>query len=187
MSFVVATIVEGVGDVIATPVLLRRIEPRFEYPRLIRVDRHRIQPTEAFARYIQLAIANIRERGGRGGILIILDADDDCAASIGPHLSEFAAGVAGGHPCGCVVAVKEFEAWLLAGIPDLLPSETDPEAPRDCKAALRAALGRYRPTADQARFAARVDVGAARTRSPSYRKLIRTMDGFRRSAHDVLS
>lgn len=183
MAFVVATIVEGHGEVTAFPELLRRMEPRFHFPRPIRIPRTKIL-SDDLLHYVRIAMASIEERGGHGAIVVLFDADDDCAAVLGPKRAEFAATIAGGF-CHCVLAVREFEAWILAGVPGLFNTEANPEGLRDCKGQLARELGHYRPTADQTGLAVQIDVMQARQRSPSFDKLCRTVDALRQHADSV--
>lgn len=182
MSFVVATIVEGHGEVEALPVLLRRLEPSLDYPRPIRVPRTRLVVAETLARYLRLAAANIHDGGGAGAILIVLDADDDCAATLGPGLAE-AGATAVGPPVYCVIAVREFEAWFLAGVTDLAVENA--ESIRGCKERLRHRLGQYRPTVDQPRLASRIEPETAAAHSPSFAKLTRTIEQLRALARSA--
>lgn len=85
---VVAPIVEGDGEVAALPILLRRIgawlspEVPTTIAQPIRVRRDRfLNRDEDFHRHLLLAAA----KSGEGGwILVVLDADDDCPAKLGP-------------------------------------------------------------------------------------------------------
>lgn len=169
MTFTLATIVEGEGEVSALPELLRRLEPTWRYPRPIRFPRTKLLKDEGIIKAISIALATIRDGSGSGAVLIMLDADDDCAV-------ELARGRLNAVPeairssTQCVVAVREYEAWLVAGDPDH-PYPDDPEARRDAKGVLKQWYGLYKPTADQARFTARCDWDRVRQRCRSFRKL----------------
>ena len=83
----VVPIVEGHGDVDATPVLLRRTAQELvpddfvTIPQPIRVKRNRVAMPGELERYVELA-AN---KGGTDGrVLVLLDADDDCPSELGP-------------------------------------------------------------------------------------------------------
>ena len=87
----IATIVEGDGEVAALP-LLRRLASRDDpqltvyVPPPIRVRRDRfLRREEEFTRQMRLANAKC---GSDGWILVLLDADDDCPASLGSDLLE---------------------------------------------------------------------------------------------------
>ncbi len=47
-------------------------------------------------------------------ILILIDADDDCPAQVGPELLHRATVARSDVPLGVVLAKREFEAWFLA-------------------------------------------------------------------------
>lgn len=183
---VVATIVEGDSEVQALPVLLRRIhewltpESYVEVPAPIRVRRDRfLNRPEEFDRHVKLAAAKC---GDDGWILILLDADDDCPATLGADILARAQRAAPHRRVSVVLANREYEAWFLASCVSLngqrsfawdKPDDFDPEAVRDAKGWMRANMrcGAYREVIDQPAFSARMDLNRARERSRSFRKL----------------
>ncbi|MFN7020531.1 MAG: hypothetical protein ACK4WH_04280 [Phycisphaerales bacterium] len=172
MSYVVATIVEGHGEVDAVPVLVRRLHPLLVVPRPLRVKRHRIiHPTE-IERYAWIAESNIRQVEGRGGLLVVLDADDDCAADVGPTLQRQFASVLSHRMVRVVLAVREFESWLVAG--DETSREVADEE-RGGKNWLKDRLGRYSPTVDQPRLCAELDLARAERASRSFRRMLKAV------------
>lgn len=92
---------------------------------------------------------------GVDGVLVVLDADDDCPVLLAERIFDSVASSNLGMPVAVAVANREFEAWFIAGVPqvrsklDPLPSDSD--NPRDAKGVVGKAmpLGRYSPTADQ--------------------------------------
>jgi len=163
---VIATIVEGHGEVEAIPVLIRRLRPDAICPRPVRVKRQRVLMPGELERHARIADAGIVDRGGLGGVLLVLDADNACAATDGPILTGRLRAALPHRPVACCLAVREFESWLLAGL-DSQPEATD-EA-RGGKAALIRALGEYAPTVDQPKCAARMDIDRASALSRSFR------------------
>lgn len=190
--FVVVPVVEGHGDVNAVPILLRRIGFEIEPDRFIDVRSpvrgHRSklsQPAEA-ERYLELAIRKLD--GQPGAVLLLLDADDDCAATLGPQLLEVRRRLRRDVAVSVVLAVAEFETWFLAaseslrgrrGLADDLESPAAPESIRDAKGWLqkRRTDGlSYSPTTDQPALTAVFDMAAARDASPSFDKLWRDVE-----------
>lgn len=188
---VIATVVEGQGEVAAVPVLLRRmaalIDPEvwLELPRPYRVGRGALLAPHGLER----AIAAVAEQGGSDSrMLVLLDADDDCPAALGPQLLQRIQATRPDRPGSVVLATREFEAWFLASAPSLsgvrglamgLPLPPDPEQPRDGKGWLSAHRvdGRsYKPASDQAALAATFDLELARKNSPSFDKLWRDLE-----------
>jgi Domain of unknown function (DUF4276) len=186
--FTVMAIVEGQGEEAAVPVLLRRMaaeiapEVWLDVPRPLRVPRGSLIASNGLERYVETAA----ERGGAGaGVLVLLDADDDCPAELGPRLLGRVQAARSDRRGSVVLAKREFEAWFLASAPSLgghrglakgLEVPADAEAPRDCKGWLdaRRTDGRaYKPAADQAALAAVFDLRMARENSPSFDKLWR--------------
>lgn len=184
----VASIVEGDGEVAALPVLLRRLGPWLtpdcyvDVPTPIRVRRDRfLNRAEELNKYLRLAAS---KAGEDGWILILLDADDDCPAQLGPDIARRAQQAAGHSRISVVLAKREYEAWFLASASSLdgkrgfvfeAPLSLDPETPRNAKGWLgeRMAGGKYREVTDQPAFTAAMDLAAARERSRSFLKLCR--------------
>lgn len=183
----IAAIVEGHGEVDAVPILLRRIAERtapdfaVEVPRPIRVKRQQVLKPGELERAVELAALRA---GPDGGILILLDADEDCPAALGSCLLRRAAATRPDHAIRVVLAKVEYEAWFLAaassiagrrGVDETALPPPEPESIRDAKGWLSARMPvghRYRETLDQAAFSAILDLDIART-APSFDKLWR--------------
>jgi hypothetical protein len=82
---------------------------------------------------------------GLGGVLVLLDADDDCPAEYGPLLLARAQAARPDKQVSVVLANREFEAWFLAAAPSLagqfgFPAEfarpQNPETPCSCRGIL---------------------------------------------------
>ncbi|MEU8037753.1 DUF4276 family protein [Streptosporangium sp. NPDC049078] len=186
----IAAIVEGEGEVAALPVLLRRIAEelsawavRIPTPR--RVPRSKLVAPGGIESAVLQASYQV---AGRGGILLLIDADDDCPATTGPALLERARRARDDREISMVLANREFEAWFLAaatslagrrGLADPLEPPADPEGPRDAKGWLSARKTdgtSYRPTADQAALTAIFDMAQARKNAPSFDKFWRDVE-----------
>ena len=113
----IAAIVERDGEVEAVPVLIRRIGLEVSpfsppiVPRPIRVRRQRILKEGELERYVSLAAGLA---GDDGCILILLDANGDCPAEIGPLIQRRARTAGPGCRIEAVLAKCEYEAWLIA-------------------------------------------------------------------------
>ncbi|HSH61249.1 MAG TPA: DUF4276 family protein [Acidimicrobiales bacterium] len=149
-AVVVSCIVEGQGESGALPVLVRRIAEevtpgtRVDVPRPIRVPKNRLVKAGQLEREIENAARKVDDRGG---VLLLIDADDDCPASVGPELLHRARQTRDDKLIGVVLAKREFEAWFLAGAPSLggrrglradIEAPSDPEAIRGAKEWLKA-------------------------------------------------
>nr|VFJ93615.1 MAG: protein of unknown function (DUF4276) [Candidatus Kentron sp. H]VFJ94053.1 MAG: protein of unknown function (DUF4276) [Candidatus Kentron sp. H]VFK01256.1 MAG: protein of unknown function (DUF4276) [Candidatus Kentron sp. H] len=183
----VAAIVEGHGEVKALPVLLRRMGPwlspqcQFSALHPIRVHRDRFLNNEGEFRHTLRLAAN--KSGDNGWILVLLDADDDCPAKLGPQTLERAKAIVPHRRLSVVLANREFEAWFLAAAYSLdgkrgfSCSEEpvfDPDTLRNAKGWIGEHMSsdrKYREITDQPAFAAMFDLEAAHTRSRSFRKL----------------
>ena len=183
----VASIVEGDGEVAALPVLLRRLG-EWKTPDLyvhvlppIRVRKDRfLKRAEEFNRHLQLAAAKC---GENGWILVLLDADDDCPATKGAEILEQGRAIIPHRRLAVVLANREYEAWFIAAAASLdgfrnfhcQPDDglADAETPRNAKGWIgeRIAGGAYHQTTGQAAFSARMNLEVAYARSRSFRKL----------------
>jgi hypothetical protein len=177
MLAAIASIVEGHGEVQAVPALVRRIAASGKpvvYPRIldpIRVRRSGVVKEGELERYVELAA---RKLGGDGGILILLDSDDDCPAELGPHLLGRARATRSDLPIAVVLAKREYEAWFLAaaislrgccGLPDDLTAPPSPEEIRGAKEWLSdrmAGSQKYVETLHQLSLTLHFDLEAAR-------------------------
>jgi hypothetical protein len=182
----IACIIEGDGEEDALPVLLRRIIAEIDpvlyvdVSRPWRYPRGRLRKREDFSAFV----GSVASRLSRpAAMLILLDADDDCPASLGQELLGWARAARSDIPCGVVAANREYEAWFLAAAESLrglrglrsdLVAPFDCEAIRDAKGWLRdraAPTELYDPVRHQASFSAQMDLALARERSRSFRKL----------------
>ena len=134
--------------------------------------------------------------GSNGGILVILDSDDDCPAELAPNLLARVRSARGDLPSAVVLPNKEFESWFLAaasslrghrGFPDDLESPTQPETIRGAKEwlAQRVPTRAYSSNVDQASLTQVFSFDLAR-RAPSfdkcYREVIRLLETVRSHA-----
>ena len=188
MQLHLACIVEGQGDLEAVPVLVRRIVHALAPEAAVqvhpfRVGRNKLLKEGELERAVELAA---RRAGRDGGILILVDSDDDCPAQLGPALLQRAARVRPDIPIRLVLAHREFEAWFLAGaeslggrrgLPKNLTSPENPESIRGAKQWLTARMSgdlHYVETLDQPALAAVLDLTAARG-ADSFDKLWRDL------------
>ena len=189
MSTIVA-IVEGPGEVDAIPILIRRIAaialpntvPQVRRP--IRVKRDRFLKENELERYVDLAA---RQSGPDGGVLIVLDADDDCPSELASRILGRATRARSDRTIKVVVAKREYEAWFLAaagsvagrrGLPDDITAPDAAESIRNAKGWLTSRMppGRaYKETRDQPALTSLFDLPTARRGAPSFDKMWRTV------------
>src|SRR5712691_2306358 len=181
----VSCVVEGHGEREAVPTLVRRIAEKHEVTAVvsqpIRVSRSQLVKKDELQRHVTLATMRL---AGPGGVLVLLDADDDCPATLGPALQAWAAAARSDIPVAVVLAKMEFEGWFLAaaqsvagrrGLAQPLVAPAAPETIRDAKGWLSRNMpggGKYSPTLDQPALAAVFDIHAAR-RADSFDKCYR--------------
>ena len=195
----VAPIVEGQGEVNSLRILLHRIWTELlggEYIKVhppIRQNRStlasggRIQ-TSAVERIVQIADSKIKVDSNIMGdpalILILLDADHDCPARLGPRLLESAKSALPHRDIACVLINVEYETWFVAAAESLseylnlkdgkLPEH--PEKTRQGKAWVKNRFrGDYKEASHQPALTRAMNLENCRQRSPSFDKLCRDM------------
>lgn len=183
----IASIVEGDGERFALPKLLHRIAADHGVYNLHAAEPWRTPRSKLIAaRGVEKAVDAVATRvRGRGGILVLLDADDDCPAQCGPGLLARTCGARQDMRIRVVLANREYEAWFLAGAASLagkheFPSDLRPpdnaERIRGCKEWLTRQRARghpYKETVDQAPLSSSLDLRLARENSPSFDKFYR--------------
>jgi hypothetical protein len=182
-------VVEGEGDVQAVPVVVRRLLTRqgltqLDIPRPFRLTKGKMLKQAELERAVELMA---RRTAPDGALLVLLDADTDCPAEIGPRLLAWVKRARGDRRASVVVARHEFEAWFLAaakslrghrGLPADLQPPHDAEAVRDPKGWLASKMPNgYSETLDQAALAAIFDLASAEV-LPSFAKLVRDLAGL---------
>lgn len=196
MAVRIGCIVEGHGECESVPILIRRIAHQLD-PKLtveirhpVRVPKSRLLRPGELERAVELAAMSVE---GDGGILVILDSDDDCPAELAPALLARAKAARSDLASAVVLPNKEFESWFLAaaqslrgqrGFPEDLEPPTEPEAIRGAKEWLgkRVRAGAYSSNVDQAALTHVFNFDLAR-RAPSfdkcYREVIRLLETLR--------
>ncbi len=172
----IACIVEGHGDVEAVPIVIRRIAEQMLPPIMVHVTAPLRTPKSKLVKPGELERAvefAARKISGSGGVLIILDSDDDCPATVGPALLSRASGVRNGLLVAVILAKREFESWFIAaaeslggraGLPVALQAPDQPETIRGAKEWLTERMSgtrSYSPTLDQPNLAREFDLHAA--------------------------
>ncbi len=178
----IVPIVEGPGEVKAVPKLLMKI--------LAQMNRYDVQvatPRNALGRgnltaqgRLEAFIADCWTEQDCSAILILMDADKNCAVELAQDFSRRAQAMGPRHSVVSVIAKCEYEAWFLAsletmpGLPDGLTYPGDVESRIGVKGWLTRNLpeGRiYKETLDQKPMTEKLDTALARERSRSFRRL----------------
>src|SRR5689334_17817946 len=114
--FTFASVIEGFGEVDAVPLLIRRICNQLlesytvKTVPPIRIPRSKIIRQGELERAVRLAKIN----NSGGPVLVLFDADGDCPAELGPRLKSWARAITRSDDVSIVIAMHEFEVWLLA-------------------------------------------------------------------------
>lgn len=173
-------VVEGHGDVEAVPQLCNQIftwldaKLWFADKKAIRCDRGKLAKPIEVARYLTLATTAERDKKPPDAILVLCDADDDCP---GPWASSVALTYCK-IPVAAVMAVREYESWLLwARDPSVLTHAkiADPERVRDAKRDLARIVRNYQPSIHQLPLTRALDIKHVAARSRSFNKLVREL------------
>ena len=200
MAFRLVPIVEGHGEAIAVPILLRRLVAildlgvAVDIARPIRQPRGTLLKEGGIERAAQLAAIEV---GGSGATLILIDSEGECPADLAPTLLARARIGRGGKRISVVLAHHEYEAWFLASLSSLqgrcrlaadIQDHPNPENVQGCKQWLENRMpstSRYSETADQPALTAAFDIQLAR-RAPSFDKLYRDFESICREARTEL-
>jgi len=181
-------IIEGDGERDALPILLRRVIQEIDpslYERILRPFRRPRGQLSSQRQITEAVDFVLRTLTPPCAILILIDADDDCPAELGPRLLGWARTVRSDLPMAVVLANREYEAWFVAaaeslrghrGIQPDVVVPPDPEVISGAKEWLTERMSRgqpYKPTSHQASFSATIDLAMARQRAPSFDKLCR--------------
>lgn len=194
----IVPIVEGHGEEASIRPLLTRAaheilgRPGLQVVRPIRRPRSTLLRPNELERAAELAVLKgVQVAGAREriGLLVLLDADEDCPAILAPELLQRLRMAQGDIASAVVLANVEFETWFAASAESLgahltmpIPDQhmVDPETARRGKGWIQAHFtqGRYSETVDQPRMTMAMDLAVCRHRSPSFDKLCRDLDAL---------
>ncbi len=184
---------EGSGDSEAVPILLRRIlweglstyDITVENPKSAKGKKNLIKDYEKFLRYASV-------EPSCAGILVLLDADDECPVEEAGNLVKRAKDLNLAKAITIVEANREYETWFLASLDSQQGMEIrtrlgihQSEAYRGnvedihAKAWLKRAMphGRtYKETSDQAALSSLIDIEHTRRRSRSFQRLCHAVE-----------
>jgi hypothetical protein len=191
----IAPIVEGHGECECIRILVERVWRELlggqyvEVLKPIRSTRGRLVKPEEVRRAVTIALQkleNICSTDDMAAVLLLLDADEDCPAHLGPQLLACARNVNPKADVFCVLANVEYETWFVAAAESLgeyLDLSRDasiaenPEELRLAKAWVESRFKgtKYSETQDQPRMTSAMDLALCRRRSPSFDKLCREL------------
>ena len=186
-------IVEGYGDVAAVPELVRRFQQvldpgiGLEIRPPTRARRCELVKEGEIERQVDRLV---RQLAAPRAILILIDADEDCPAELGPEILDRAKKARPDipHAIGVVLAKYEYEAWFLAateslrgerGLAEDLPKVENPEGVRGAKEFLKKHMRgsrKYSERLDQPAMTAIFDMQMAREHSSSFDKCWREIE-----------
>lgn len=190
----IVPIVEGHSEQGSIPALIRRIlQDRGEFAvepdgNPVREHLQRLARPDVFVRRVRQA----QSRDGCAAVLAVMDADDDAACLAGPQLIKAVTDAGVTIPCKVVLAVREIEAWLLAGIESLrgykgvrsnAACPTNVEDIRGAKERRGDLMEHgYKPTIHQLPLLLRFDYQSARGRAHSLDKYLRDLESLVQAA-----
>jgi hypothetical protein len=192
----VVPIVEGHGEVAAVRTLLERIWIEVvagDYVDVlspIRQPKTKLLQEQGLERAVKLAAAKLGQHQAADVpslILILIDADNDCPAELGPRLVKRARSTT--HlGVEVFVAKTEYETWFAGAATSLAeflesgdaPAPEDPEGQGVGKGWLkdRFRAAKYSETVDQVRLTARMDLDECRTRCPSFGRICTKLEAI---------
>ena len=134
--------------------------------------------------------------GASGLVLVLIDANGDCPAELGPELHDRAVAARSDVPVRVALAVREYETWFAAAADSLgayltlRDGEVAPAAPEASKQRKKWVEDRYTgggdakysETVDQPSMTAAMDLAVVRDRCPSFARLCRVLEDAARPA-----
>ena len=181
----IALIVEGHGEVAAIRPLINNIitsRNGIVYPTVMQPYRKSWGALVNRSGDLERCADIVLREGGPGSrLLVLIDADGSCPASLGPTLLERLVLRFPGRLVSVSLADWEYESWFIASaesiaehvgvavgteVPDNIEEIQNPKAWLERNILNR----RYRETADQASFSSVIDVPLARQRSQSFNR-----------------
>ena len=118
----IVPIVEGHGELRAIPALVRRVleaQGLLTGVQVLKAIRERRSTLLKRGGVERLAQAARRKATSEARVLLVFDADDDCAATLGPQLQSRVEQELGNRGGAAVLAVREYENWLIGDAPSL--------------------------------------------------------------------
>lgn len=180
LSFTLAAIVEGYGDVPAIRVLVQRVAPEWAIASPVRQGRGKLTQREGLKHAVNIAAANIT---GKGGVLVLFDADNDCATELSSELQSWLQEDFPHILCRIVLAVREFEAWIVGG--DSEYGVNDPDNAGNLEHRIKTLRGGYKKTVDQPRHISRSDLARLESNSRSFQKFLKVINEFKAAAGEM--
>lgn len=197
-----APIVEGLGDVEALPIILRKIlhqKEIYDIEILRPLNCHgkgNLTRNNGIERFVQLAAG----KPNCSAILVLCDSDNDCPVELGKHFSERIKSLKAPKPVAIAIACREFETWFLADIENFIgkPLNGRPGISRTTKLSVKcesiaSAKGwisqhlpadrNYKETTDQAAMSGCLDISNTYKNSRSFRRLNKALDELLSSIH----
>ncbi len=178
----VGLVVEGAGDRLALPIVLRaHLHAAGEFRDVLGKPVPLHGRTKAFVTNgIEGYVAVAASRPACVGVLVVLDGEGDCVATVGPALRDRADQVSR-VPVRVALADRDFEDWLYASAETLQLELSDHDAEQHGQHALKKALrpASYTKPVWQPRLASRVDLALARSRSVSLDRCLERFDELR--------
>ena len=189
----IVPVVEGPGDVSSLPQLLLRILlQRHRRPDVL-VAHGKGQVVNAnggskLERDLEKFLRHAQNKSGCGGILVLVDADDDCPVTKFHEMSQRFEQSGIRVPVQVVCAHREYESWFLASldtikgkhnIPETAVLASSAEAIADPKKWLSDHMPHgmvYKETTHQASFTASIDLELAFQNSRSFQRLCHALE-----------
>jgi hypothetical protein len=191
-------VVEGHGDVEAVPIMVHRIANHVMPDQVVQITTPLRTPKSRLIKpgELERAVEFAARRVSRvGGVLVVIDSDDDCPAEVGPQLLARASKALPALPVAVVLAKREMECWFIAaaeslasriGLPPDLQAPPNPESIRGAKEWLTSRMQgsrSYSPTLDQPILARFFDLNSALL-ADSFAKLHRDIQWLLQEAPD---
>ena len=181
-DFVLAPIVEGHGDVAAVRVLLRQLQPQLRVATPVRQPRAKLVTRAGLTHAVHIAASNITAT--RGAVMLLIDADNDCPATLARLLQRWLTEDFSHIATHVVLAKREIEAWVVGG--DASYGVNHPDEAGKLERRIQEAMGRYKKSVDLARLMAAIDPQRLLHNSRSFRRLEKVAKAIAAQAEELV-
>ena len=190
---IIIPIVEGDGDEAAVPGLLRRIlDDQIDRPDMLALEPINARGKPRLLKNIENYVLLAQQKRCHG-ILIILDADEECPLHEASCIADRVKSVHINVPVAIVYAKAEYETWFICSlsqstgsrIREILDIPTSVNAPENVEE-IRGAKGwldrnmprdkAYKETSHQLQLTRHIDLNLAHARSRSFRRLCHAIE-----------
>ncbi len=143
------------------------------------MNRNQLLKPDELTRAMHVAAANMRDGPSHGAILLMVDADEDCAAVLAARLVENMRSAMPHNAVRVAIPVREIESWIVGGISEFGIDDSDSAGRLEGR--IRKHFSHYKKAVDLKPYLKQSDPALLAQRSRSFRdflNVIRELEGL---------